>query len=368
MNSNASSAPLPKPCDTGFNFHVTLLQNGRPVQAVPKSTNTRASSVGGISNQLSTLNCSRPSTLPKRDFAVGYVFASFAKMLFSTSDDRIACYKYSREADPFLFAPDSEMWRVNRERCGLIYGPAAAILQLAHPRIAQGVYDHSNFRDDTMGRLRRTLSSTNQIAFGRVSQAKAVRERVAARHRKVRGMVLTGVEGPHTYSAFEPDLLLWVLATLITAGINGYELIYGELSIARKEAFYRDMSRFGTYFGVPESLSPKDWPTFDAYYQKMVEGELLGSHPMCGELARAVVHPQDTIAAAILGRATDFVVIETLPPKVRDRLSLKSTTWTRFRMRLARRVLPKIFPALPSKVRFYPEYLKAIGELRASQF
>ena len=255
---------------------------------------------------------------------------------------------------------------MNRERCGLIHGPAAAILQLSHPRIAQGVYDHSNFRYDTMGRLRRTLSSTNQIAFGRVSQAKAVSERVTARHRKVRGTVFTGVDGPRTYSAFEPDLLLWVLATLITAAINGHELIYGELPVARKEAFYRDMCRFGTYFGVPESLSPKDWRAFEAYYTSMVEGELLGSHPICGELARAVLHPQDTFTAAILGRAIDFVVIETLPPKVRDRLGLESTAWTRFRMRLARRVLPKIFPALPPKVRFYPEYLTAIGELRAS--
>jgi uncharacterized protein (DUF2236 family) len=257
------------------------------------------------------------------------------------------------------------MWRVNRERCGLIYGPAAAILQLAHPRIAQGVYDHSNFRFDTLGRLRRTLSSTNQIAFGRVSQAEAVGARVAARHRKVRGTVPAGIGGPRTYSAFEPDLLLWVLATLITAAINGYELIHGKLSIARKETFYRDMCRFGMYFGLSESLSPKDWGAFEDYYTSMVEGEMLGSCRMCGELAKAVVHPRDTFAAATLGRTIDFVVIETLPPTVRERLGLKSTTSSRFRMRLARRVLPKIFPILPPKVRFYPEYLKAIGELRA---
>jgi uncharacterized protein (DUF2236 family) len=305
--------------------------------------------------------------LRNTNFAVGYTLRPIRPNAFPTSDDRIASQKHSREADPFLFAPESEMWRVNRERCGLIYGPAAAILQLAHPRIAQGVYDHSNFRDDTLGRLRRTLSSTNQIAFGRISQAKAVSERVAARHDIVRGAVFAGIGGPRTYSAFEPDLLLWVLATLIAAAINGYELIYGELPIARKEAFYRDMCRFGTYFGVHESLSPKDWASFDAYYSSMVEGELLGSHQICAELAKAVVHPQDTVAAAILGRLIDFVVIETLPPKVRERLGLQSTILSRLRMRLVRRVLPRIFPALPPKVRFYPEYLKAIGELRAPQ-
>jgi uncharacterized protein (DUF2236 family) len=279
----------------------------------------------------------------------------------STPADQIASHSRAPEADPFLFARESEMWRVNRERCGLIYGPAAAILQLAHPRIAQGVHDHSNFRYDTLGRLRRTLSSTNQIAFGRISEARAVSERVAARHRKVRGTVFPGVGGASTYSAFEPDLLLWVLATLITAAVNGYELIYGELPITRKEAFYRDMCRFGTYFGVPESLSPKGWDAFDTYYTNMIEGELLGSHPMCGELARAVIHPRDTIGAAVLGRAIDFIVIETLPPKVRQRLRLQSTVASRFRMRVARCLLPKVFPVLPAKVRFYPEYLKAIA-------
>ena len=237
------------------------------------------------------------------------------------------------------------MWRVNRERCGLIFGPAAAILQLAHPRIAQGVYDHSNFRYNTLGRLRRTLSSTNQIAFGRISQAKAVSEHVVSRHRKVRGQVFDGVDGPRTYSAFEPDLLLWVLATLITAALNGYELIYGELPIARKEAFYRDMCRFGTYFGLPESLSPKDWDAFDAFYTSMVEGELLRR---CAGTRKAVVHPHDTFAAARWD-APSTCCHRDSAVKVRRTARLKAPQG-RLRMRLARRVLPKIFPALPPKV------------------
>jgi uncharacterized protein (DUF2236 family) len=89
---------------------------------------------------------------------------------------------------------------------------------------------------------------------------------------------------------------------------------------------------------------------------------LLGSHPLCGELARAVIHPRDTIGTAVLGRAIDFIVIETLPSKVRQRLGLPSTVSSRFRMRVARYVLPKVFPALPAKVRFYPEYLHALEE------
>jgi uncharacterized protein (DUF2236 family) len=265
----------------------------------------------------------------------------------------------SQDADPFLFAPESEMWRVNRERCGLIYGPAAAILQIAHPRIAQGVRDHSNFRTDIMGRLHRTLKSTNRIAFGRVSEAEEMKTRLAAVHRRVRGVVSSGIKGLHTYSAFEPDLLFWVLATLINAAVSGFEFIYGKLPTARKEAFYHDMCRFGTFFGIDGSLSPKGWSAFEAYYDGMVEGDVLGSHSMCRELARAVIYPRDSAGTRLLGWGMDFLPIETLPPKVRDRLGLRSTISSRFRMRLTRSVLPKLFPVLPRRLRFYPEYLKA---------
>jgi uncharacterized protein (DUF2236 family) len=278
--------------------------------------------------------------------------------------EEVACqqnFTKRRKKDAFLFAPESEIWRINRERCGLIYGPAAAILQVAHPRIAQGVYDHSKFRTDTVGRLHRTLESTNRIVFGRVSEAEAMRKRLAAVHERVRGTVRAGIKGPYAYSAFEPDLLLWVLATLITAAVRGYEFVYGELPIARKEAFYCDMCRFGTYFGLDESLPPKGWRAFEAYYKNMVEGDLLGSHSMCRELARAVIYPQDFAGTRLLGRLIDFLSIETLPPKVRARLGLRSTISSRFRMRLARNVLPGVFPVLPRRLRFCPEYLRAVS-------
>ena len=252
------------------------------------------------------------------------------------------------------------MWRINRERCGLIYGPAAAILQVALPRIAQGVHDHSDFRKDTRGRLRRTLESTNRIAFGRVSEAEEIRARLAAVHGRVRGAVSPGMRGSHAYSAFEPDLLFWVLATLINAAVSGFEFVYGELPVARKEAFYRDMCRFGTFFGVDESLSPNGWGEFEAYYDSVVNGDLLGSHRMCRELARAVIYPQDSISTRLLGWSADFLPIETLPPKVRDRLGLQSTISSRSRMRITRLLLPKLFPLFPRRVRFYPEYLRAL--------
>ena len=115
--------------------------------------------------------------------------------------------------------------------------------------------------------------------------------------------------------------------------MRGYEFIYGELPVARKEGFYRDMCRFGTYFGVDESLSPKGWHAFEVYYNTMLEGDLLGSHWMSRKRARAVFHPQDSAGTRLLGRCMDFLPIETLPLKVRDRLELQSTISSHVRRR-----------------------------------
>src|SRR3954464_2543686 len=90
------------------------------------------------------------------------------------------------------FAPEGVLCRVCRERCGLIDGGAAAVLQVAHPKIAAGVRDHSDFRSGPVGRLGRTLEGVNTIAFGTRREADAMARRIARRHAGVRGNVASG--------------------------------------------------------------------------------------------------------------------------------------------------------------------------------
>ncbi len=255
----------------------------------------------------------------------------------------------------FAFPLDSEMWRINHQRCGLLFGPAAAILQIAHPRIARGVADHSNFETDSIGRLRRTLGSTNRIAFGTVQEAESTRERMRQVHRGVQGRVSADMPGPPRYSALEPDLLLWVLATLIEAALQGYELVFGRLPLARKEPFYREMRQFGAFFELPVEFGPPDYPAFQRYYRDMLEGDVLGSHPLCAKLAQCIVKPADSRGARLVGAAVRFLPLETLPPPLRERLGLKSTLISRTTMAAVRRLLPALFPILPPVLRLGPE-------------
>ncbi len=268
------------------------------------------------------------------------------------------------EGGEFAFSSDSELWKVNRHANGLLFGPAAVLLQVAHPRVAQGVADHSDFRDDALGRLRRTLSTVNRIAFGTVAEAEEMRERLKAVHGGVKGETSDGMAGPKSYSALEPDLLMWVLATLIDASIQGYELVWEPLGPERRERLYQDFRRFGTYFGLGEDVGPGNYGEFVAYYNEMLASDLLGSHPLCAEVAAAVVWPQKPWRDRMLGKVVDFLPIETVPVRIRTRLGLKSTGWTRFRMSLLKWVAPVGFRVLPRRFTYYPESYRAEKALR----
>ncbi len=252
----------------------------------------------------------------------------------------------------FVFPLDSEMWKINHQKCGLWFGPAAAILQIAHPRIAQGVADHSHFQSDSIGRLRRTLKATDSIAFGTRTAALQTQQRIVDVHKTVKGKTSDGMSGPKGYSAFEPDLLMWVIATMIEAATQGYELVYGPLPCDRLERYYRDMRDFGTYFGLSTDVGPQSYADFRRYYDDLMASDLLGSHPLCAELAGAIASPNDSIFAKQLGRAIHFLPVETIPSPVREKLGFRSTVVTRATMKAFRQTVPTWFPLLPRRIRW----------------
>lgn len=251
----------------------------------------------------------------------------------------------------FVFSTESAIWEVNSRWTGMVFGPAAAILQIAHPKVAHGVARHSNFKSDALGRLTRTLADVNSIAFGTWGEAEATKKRLFEMHSKVRGTSDSGV----SYHALDQDLLVWVLATLVMASVQGYELVYGAMSEEQRENFLRDMVTMGRFFRVSDSVDGRtsDWAAFENYYNGMIDGDLLGSDPICGELARYLVKPQDSLTVRLLGHAVDFVPIETLPAQLLGTLTLKSTRASRAKMRAFETTFPAIFKSLPEKRKYY---------------
>src|SRR5690606_38331121 len=95
--------------------------------------------------------------------------------------------------DPGLFGPESASWQVHSDFTSMFAGGVAALLlQALHPRVLAGVWDHSNFRADMLGRLRRTAQFIAGTTFGSRADAERLIGRVRAIHQGVRGVTADG--------------------------------------------------------------------------------------------------------------------------------------------------------------------------------
>jgi uncharacterized protein (DUF2236 family) len=186
--------------------------------------------------------------------------------------------------DAGLYGPSSEAWRLNREAMLLLgAGPRALLLQLAHPAVAAGVAEHSDFRTDPWRRLQATLRSYLAIVYGTAATARAEIRRLNALHRGIAG---TG------YSGRDPELSLWVHATLIDSTIVANDAWIEPLSRDRRAAYYAETRPIGRAFGVPDGLLPRDLEAFEAYVASMLDpsGPVRVS-AVARELGHAVLRP-----------------------------------------------------------------------------
>lgn len=197
------------------------------------------------------------------------------------ASDRFGQYlkNLGRDIEPGsgLFSPDTVFWRVSREPALLLAGMRALLLQIAHPKIAQGVADHSRYREDPLGRGIRTFTAVYSIVFGRRDEAIEAAMRVRLVHDSVHGQVmgprLAGMDS--SYDANDPELLLWVAATLLDSSVVSYELFVEPLSAEEKEQLYQQAKRFGQLFGIPEQRYPDSWADFQNWWQEMLYSDTL---------------------------------------------------------------------------------------------
>jgi uncharacterized protein (DUF2236 family) len=183
-----------------------------------------------------------------------------------------------------LYGPDSMAWRLNREAMVLLGGgPRALLLQLAHPQVAAGVDEHSDFRADPWARLQATLRSYLTIVYGTGPAARAEIRRLNELHRSIRGA---------SYSARDPDLSLWVHATLVDTTIVAYDAWIEPLSREERARYYAETLPIGRAFGVPADRLPADLDAFEAYVAIMLspDGPVHAS-ATARELAWHVLHP-----------------------------------------------------------------------------
>ncbi len=183
-----------------------------------------------------------------------------------------------------LYGPGSEAWALNREAMLLLgAGPRALLMQLAHPAVAAGVADHSDFRADPWRRLQGTLRSYLRIVYGTGSAARAEIRRLNGLHRSITGP---------TYRARDPELALWVHATLVDSTIVVADAWLEPLPRLRRARYYAETLPIGRAFGIPAALLPSDLDAFEAYLATATApGGPVAVEATARELAHAVLHP-----------------------------------------------------------------------------
>jgi uncharacterized protein (DUF2236 family) len=195
-----------------------------------------------------------------------------------------------------LYGPGSAGWRYNREATLLLgAGPRALLLQVAHPLVAEGVAQHSDFQADPWGRLAGTLRSYLRIVYGTPAAARAEVTRLNRLHARVTGPV-TDPEAAAAhglrYRALDPALSLWVHATLIDSLLVANDRWTTPLTLDDRQRFYAETRPVGRAFGVPDDVLPRDIDAFDVYVASMLapDGPV---HPsaIARELAPSILQP-----------------------------------------------------------------------------
>jgi uncharacterized protein (DUF2236 family) len=226
-------------------------------------------------------------------------------------------------ADPVegLFGPSSVAWRLDREATLLLgAGPRALLLQIAHPSVAAGVAEHSDFRADPWRRLDGTLRSYLRIIYGSTAAARGEIRRLNALHR---GIVGAG------YAARDPDLSLWVHATLVDSTLVAYDRWLAPLSRDDQARFYAETVPLGRAFGVPTDRLPADLDAFEGYLaDQLGPAGPIRPNDTARELATTILQPP---LPGALGRLpvpaaayawTLWPAVGLLPPDVRDGFGL----------------------------------------------
>ncbi len=174
----------------------------------------------------------------------------------------------------------------------LLAGAGSAVMwQLARKEVGLGVVEHSTTLDRPLDRLRTTLTYVYVMALGTDAERRAVAGMVDRRHAPVRSS--------GRYSAFDPELQLWVAATLARTGETIRERVFGTMDPATRERVYRESWVLGTALQVTPAMWPPTRAEFEEYWQASVA--LLAPDPAVQRYARRLLSSR---AAPLLVRPT----------------------------------------------------------------
>lgn len=223
---------------------------------------------------------------------------------------------------PSYFDADSMLRRVIGERVVALSGPRALLMQAAHPLAVEGLLAHSSALDEPYERLQRTAEVMNAVGFGTRAEADRATRRVRAMHSRVSGE-LTEAVGPYPagtpYRADDPELLLWVLFTLVDSAELVYRRYVAELDRDERERLWADYRVVGRLFGLADADMPASLDELEDYRRGMLDGDRLHVSEWARRRAREIVlGPPVPLHLQPLLTTVNFITVALLPSGIRD--------------------------------------------------
>jgi uncharacterized protein (DUF2236 family) len=221
-------------------------------------------------------------------------------------------------------------------------GGTAVLLQVAHPLVAAGVVEHSDYHHDLWSRLGRTLRALYLITFGSKDEAEAAGAAVRAVHAHVHGHTGTQLgrfPAGTCYAADDPDLMLWAHATLVEASLSAYQRFERALSPEEQEAYYEQMAVVAQLFGTPDAVIPATLAEFREYFHAQLASGTIAVTPIAKEIAAVILDARLPLLIRMFAPAHRLATAAQLPPRLRREYGLRWTPLHAVALPLAARSL-----------------------------
>ncbi len=249
--------------------------------------------------------------------------------------------------------------KINRERVVVLGWGRAILLQLSHPLVAAGVAQHSHFASARLGRVRRlraTVAAMLDFTFGGAERAAAAASRINGIHERVNGRLQDDTRAfpaGTRYSATDPELLLWVHATLLESVPLAYETFVGPLADAEKDEYCALSAAAGRLLRIPEALLPATEAELRSTVERVRASGHLEVTREARETARDLLYPPFTDPAWPAAWLNRLVTLGLLPADIRCAYGFQWSRGHAEAFRLVAAALRRAWPMLPPVVRHW---------------
>ncbi len=269
------------------------------------------------------------------------------------------------DAARYAVGPETITWRRAGDARAMLGAGSALLLQVAHPTVAGGVRETSDFVTDPWGRLFRTLDYVNLLVYGGPEAAAQTGARMREMHKRIRGVDPQG----RRYHALEPGAFAWVHATLAITIVASHARFGRPFTPEQTERFWREWRGLGRLLGIRERDLPEGWGAFEAYVAETIDAHLEPNDVV--DLVRATLRsparpplprigPRTWKAAVFpVARAMELATTDLLPHAAKVRLDLHLSARERREIAALGALARATTPVLPDAMRTMgPAYLR----------